>query len=79
VKAWSVTEGDVFPDGATVVSVQRDPTVGQVTMRTNDGARRVLRRDDGIVLAYRARAVNATPPRPMPGGILGRGARRRPW
>jgi hypothetical protein len=37
VKAWQVSEGDLSPSGARVVSVQRDPSRGHVRIGFSDG------------------------------------------
>jgi len=38
VLAWRVSEGDVSPSGAWVVSVQRDPSRGHVRLGFSDGS-----------------------------------------
>lgn len=56
VRAWLLAEGDVLPDGERVVSVQRDPAAQRVVLATDDGRRRMLYREDRLVMAYRAAA-----------------------
>jgi hypothetical protein len=53
VLAWSLVEGDVLPGGEMVVSVQREPVGGVVMLATDDGGRRVLGRDDRVVVVRR--------------------------
>ena len=75
VRAWLLTEGDLLASGNRVLSVQRNPVTGQVTLATSDGRRRVLYRDDRLI-AVRL----AADPKPRNGAVrafLG-GVRRRP-
>jgi hypothetical protein len=56
VRAWYLAEGDVLPGGERVIAVQRDAALGRVTVVTSDGARRMLYRQDWLVVARRGRA-----------------------
>jgi hypothetical protein len=56
-----VLDGDVLPGGTTVVSLQRDPAADRVVLGTDDGAQRMLCREDSLLVAYRA------PPEEAPG------------
>jgi hypothetical protein len=51
VRAWLLAEGDVLPGGQRVMSVQRDPAADRVVVATDDGKRRMLYRDDQLVVA----------------------------
>jgi hypothetical protein len=53
VLAWSLDEGDVLPGGEMVMVVQREPVTGLVTVATDDGGRRLLGRDDRVMVVKR--------------------------
>jgi len=61
-----LAEGDVLPGGEQVILVQRDPALYRVEVVTSDGARRVLYREDWLVVASRA-AADVTPEPPLDG------------
>jgi hypothetical protein len=39
VRAWLLTEGNLLPSGARILSVRRDPTTYEVAVATDDGGR----------------------------------------
>jgi hypothetical protein len=60
VLAWLLTEGDMLPGGETVLSVQRNPVSGTVSITATDGTHRRFQRDDRVTIA--ARPAAAPPP-----------------
>jgi hypothetical protein len=79
VRAWYLTEGDVLPGGERIISMQRDPGLDRVAVVTSDGARRVLYRDDWLVVGQRAASAGSTAEtggnQTCPGGWLRSGGR----
>lgn len=51
VRAWQLTEGDRFPDGTTVVSLQRNAATGEILIVTDGGSGIRTQRDAHVVIA----------------------------
>jgi len=74
LQAWSLSEGDVLLGRKTrVLLVRRDAVAGQLTVLTDDGASRTLRREDRVLIARRAVADTLT----LFGWRLGRSRNRQ--
>lgn len=78
VLAWSLAEGDLLPGGETVLSVQRNPVSGMVSITATDGTHRRFHRDDRVTIAARRAAARAPWRLAALVTAARRGRRRRP-
>jgi hypothetical protein len=67
IQAWSLTEGDIFPGGESVVLIERQPTQDRMIVLCTDGHRRAFTRTHRVVLRARPtlripRFIAGTPP-----------------
>ncbi len=58
-RAWLLAEGNIFPGGATIVSVRRDPVSYEVSVSTTGGGRWTVPGHIHVQVLTRSGAIRA--------------------